>query len=167
MGVRRILIQALVLFRLDYGNSLYLGAPKTAMRKLQSTQNCAARLLLGIPKTQSAKSPVKTLHCCQFWKSKIFLFSYGGRARQLTAPSSPSTAPKRCLSSANLNLAIVPKIKRVRSGGRFFSYNVARLWNTLPPHIRSESHHLPFRKLLKTWTTLRYIISQSLPPSPV
>lgn len=122
---------------------------------------------LGFLKLSRPSHPWRPYTAANSGRVKFSYFSYGERARQLTAPSSPSTAPKRCLSSANLNLAIVPKIKRVRSGGRFFSYNVARLWNTVPPHLRSESHHLSFRKLLKTWTTLRYIISQSLPPSPV
>lgn len=59
--------------------------------------------------------------------------------------------PLRCLRSANLFLASVPKIKRARSGGRTFSYNASRLWNTLPIHLRSSAHHLSFQKQLKTW----------------
>lgn len=54
------------------------------------------------------------------------------------------------LRSENKFLAIVPRVNRVRSGGRLFSAIAAKCWNQLPDHIRLEPNHLWFQKLLKT-----------------
>ncbi|XP_078496531.1 uncharacterized protein LOC144752493 [Lissotriton helveticus] len=53
---RRLLVQTLILSCLDYANAVYLGAP------LQSVQNCAARLLIDVPKYSSAKAALQALH---------------------------------------------------------------------------------------------------------
>ncbi|KAJ1216570.1 hypothetical protein NDU88_004171, partial [Pleurodeles waltl] len=59
---RRILIQALILSRLDYGNSLFLSSPFYVIKKLQRVQNAAARLLTHSSKYSSAKLAISTLH---------------------------------------------------------------------------------------------------------
>lgn len=59
---RKTVVQALVVLRLDYSNSLYLGSPKYITDRLQVVQNAAARLLLNIPRHQSARSSLRELH---------------------------------------------------------------------------------------------------------
>lgn len=59
---RKLVVQALILSRLDYGNALYLGAPSAVFSKLQIVQNCAARILMGVPSRQSSRPALKTLH---------------------------------------------------------------------------------------------------------
>lgn len=56
------MVQAFILSRYDYSNSLYLGTSKAMIRKLQVAQNCAARLLLNIPRNQSAQQALNSLH---------------------------------------------------------------------------------------------------------
>ena len=46
----QILVQAMVLSRLDYCNSLLAGLPASAMRPLQLIQNVAARLIFNVPR---------------------------------------------------------------------------------------------------------------------
>lgn len=59
---RRTVVQALVVSRLHYGNSLYLGSPKWVTDRLQVVQNAADRLLLKIPRHQSVRSSLRELH---------------------------------------------------------------------------------------------------------
>lgn len=61
-SARKILVQALILSRLDYANVLYLGSPCSTIKKLQLAQNCAARLLMQAPYRESAKPLITYLH---------------------------------------------------------------------------------------------------------
>lgn len=154
---RRTLVQALTLPRLDYCNALYLGAPKATVYRLQVAQNSAARVLYDIPRSQSAKEALKTLHWLPM-RERIMFKSLCVAHKTLwgTGPKINRTLmtfyqPSRSLRSVNKFQAVTPKIRRVRAGGRTFAYNATKLWNRLPIPLRSMTQHLTFRKPLKTW----------------
>ena len=46
----KILVQALIISRLDYCNSLFLGIPQYNVDKLQQTQNMSCRVIKCLPK---------------------------------------------------------------------------------------------------------------------
>ncbi|KAJ8411034.1 hypothetical protein AAFF_G00180690 [Aldrovandia affinis] len=50
MNIAALLVQAMVLSRLDYCNSLLAGLPASAIRPLQLIQNAAARLIYNLPR---------------------------------------------------------------------------------------------------------------------
>lgn len=56
------LVNALVISRLDYANSILYGVPKNDMDKLQRIQNTAARLIAGIKKFDHITHVLKELH---------------------------------------------------------------------------------------------------------
>uniref|UniRef100_A0AAQ4PRX6 Transferrin receptor protein 1 n=1 Tax=Gasterosteus aculeatus aculeatus TaxID=481459 RepID=A0AAQ4PRX6_GASAC len=58
----QVLIQALVISRLDYCNSLLAGLPATAIRPLQLIQNAAARLVFSLPKFSHTTPLLRSLH---------------------------------------------------------------------------------------------------------
>lgn len=60
--VRQHILQATILAKLDNGNSLYLGASKTCILRLQRILNAAARALLALPKSCSVSSVLPKLH---------------------------------------------------------------------------------------------------------
>lgn len=62
VSTQKTVVQALVTFRMDYGNILYLGSNKDVIRKLQVVQNSAARLLCRLPKTSSTSNALGNLH---------------------------------------------------------------------------------------------------------
>ena len=51
----KTLVTSMVLSRLDYCNSLLAGITEQKISKLQKAQDCAARLILGKPRSESAK----------------------------------------------------------------------------------------------------------------
>ncbi len=55
-------IHALILSRLDYCNSLYLGIPAVLLNRLQLLQNAATRLLTGTKKQVSVSPVLASLH---------------------------------------------------------------------------------------------------------
>ncbi|KAK0143403.1 hypothetical protein N1851_018475 [Merluccius polli] len=49
MEASQLLVQALIISRLDYCNSLLAGLPASAIKPLQRIQNAAARLVFNLP----------------------------------------------------------------------------------------------------------------------
>ena len=58
----KTLIQALVIARLDYGNSTLCGLPVSLLTKLQKVQNRAARLVTGTSRREHITPKLKQLH---------------------------------------------------------------------------------------------------------
>ncbi|KAG5848698.1 hypothetical protein ANANG_G00101970, partial [Anguilla anguilla] len=58
----QLLVQAMVLSRLDYCNSLLAGLPASATRPLQLIQNAAARLGFNLPRHSHVTPLLTTLH---------------------------------------------------------------------------------------------------------
>lgn len=154
---KKLLTQALVLSRLDYGNALYFGSPGPVLSKLQVIQNCAARILMGTQNRQSAKPALKALHWLPIQERVRFKALcithrlYRGRGPAIISSLVKSYQANRPLRSDGQCLIEVPRIRKARSGGRLFSYNAARLWNSLPLFLRKETNHLTFRRLLNTY----------------
>uniref|UniRef100_A0A674DUK9 Reverse transcriptase domain-containing protein n=1 Tax=Salmo trutta TaxID=8032 RepID=A0A674DUK9_SALTR len=58
----QVLVQALVISRLDYCNSLLAGLPACAIKPLQLIQNAAARLVFNLPKFSHVPPLLRSLH---------------------------------------------------------------------------------------------------------
>lgn len=137
--------------------SLYLGASKKVLTKLQSIQNAAASLVLNLPKRTSTTKTLINLHWLPVEKKILFkamcychwiLSKRGTRyLRQLIAPYAPS----RNLRSKGRALVTVPRKHKARTGARSFRYLAANTWNTLPADVRAEPCETTFCKNLKTW----------------
>ena len=77
-GIKR-LVNALVMSRLDYSNSLLYGLLKYQIDKLQRLQNTAARLVAGTRRSDHIKPVLKDLHWLPIQSRiifKILLMSY-------------------------------------------------------------------------------------------
>ena len=155
----QVLVQALVISRLDYCNSLLIGLPACAIRPLQLIQNAAARLVFNLPKFSHTTPLLRSLH----WllvaariRFKTLVLTY--RATNGSAPAyiqdmvKPYT-PTRPLRSASAKLLAAPP-QRGRTNhstkSRLFTVLAPKWWNELPIDIRmAESLHI-FRRRLKT-----------------
>ncbi|KAI5092956.1 hypothetical protein C0J45_17347 [Silurus meridionalis] len=115
----QVLVQSLVISRLDYCNSLLAGLPLNAIRPLQMIQNAAARLVFNQPKFPHTTPLLRSLHwlpVAAHIRFNTLMLAY--KAKNGPAPSYLSdliisyTAP-RCLRSSS-TARLVPLSLRMR-----------------------------------------------------
>ncbi len=153
--VAQLLVQALVLSRLDYCNALLAGLPTCTIKPLQLIQNVAARVVFNEPE----KAHVTPLFIRLHWlpiaariKFKVLMFAY-----KTTTGAAPiylnllvqTYVPSRSLRSASERRLVVPSQRGTKSLSRTFSWTVPSWWNDLPISIRTAESLAIFKKHLK------------------
>ncbi|CAM4598605.1 unnamed protein product [Leuciscus chuanchicus] len=152
----QLIVQALVISRLDYCNALLAGLPACATKPLQMIQNAAARLVFNEPKRAHVTPLFISLHWLPLAariKFKALTLAY----RTITG-SAPSYfhsllrvyIPTRHLRSVNERRLVVPSQKATKSLSRTFSFTVPCWWNALPTLIRNAESLTTFKRQLKT-----------------
>ena len=147
---------AFILPRLDYCNSLFASLPKYLIYKLQKVQNHAARLILKVPKRQSASPLLTNLHWLPVRNRiiyKVCSISYAilnNQAPSYLTSTLPAYVPSRDLRSSSQCRILPPKFRMKSGGERSFSHRAANLWNSLPLSLKNSSSHTCFKSHLKT-----------------
>ena len=143
--------------RLDNGNALLFGLPKYQIQRLQSIQNCAARLVKRHSKFDRASPLLFELHWLPVeqritFKILLFVFkSLNGLAPFYLSDLISTYVPSRSLRSASLSLLHVPRSNQKTYGDRAFAVGAPRLWNALPIQMRQPGTTLDtFKRSLKT-----------------
>lgn len=156
------LIHAFVTTKLDYCNSLFCGACKSSIKKLQRVQNTAARILTGHRKSEHITPVLRQLHWLpveQRIKFKLLVITF--KALNDLAPDYLQELltlhrPPRSLRSAEKNLLVVPRTKSSLVTSRSFSVAAPILWNNLPTDIRCNSNFTTFKSQVKTYLFKEY-----------
>jgi len=155
----RTLIQAFILSRLDYHNSLLYGMSQSLIRKVQSVHNAAARLLTGARRGEHISLVLRQLHWLPVqrhvdFKLACFVFSsLSGKAPPYLADDIHlvSEGPRCQLRSSIDRLCAVPCTHNT-FGDRSFAAARPRVWNSLPAHMRDDDiTYKSFRCELKTY----------------
>ncbi len=158
----QLLVQALVISRLDYCNALLAGLPSNTIKPLQMIQNAAARLVFNEPKRAHVTPLLISLHWLPVAariKFKTLMLAY--RTATGSAPSyfhSLMTIyiPSRSLRSASERRLVVPSQRGSKSLSRTFSFIVPGWWNEL----RTPSGILnPWQFSSNTWKLISSIIN--------
>ncbi|KAJ8411957.1 hypothetical protein AAFF_G00142240 [Aldrovandia affinis] len=155
----QLLVQALVISRLDYCNSLLAGLLACAIKPLQLVQNAAARLVFNQPKLTHVTPLLSSLHWLPIaarirFKSLVLAFQAAlGTAppyfQSLITPYTPPR-PLRSASSGKLTVPSLWAPGSRSSRSRLFSVLIPRWWNDLPQSVRTVESLAIFRKRLKT-----------------
>ncbi len=135
----QLLVQALVVSRLDYCNALLAGLPANTIKPLQMIQNAAAQLVFNEPKRTHVTPLFISLHWLPMAariKFKTLMLAY-----RTTTGSAPSYfhsllriyIPSRSLRSASERRLVVPSQRGSKSLSRTFSFTIPGWWNNLPP----------------------------------
>ena len=159
----QLLVQALVISRIDYCNSLLAGLTACTFKPLQMIQNAAARLVFNQPKTAHVTLLLISLHWLPVAariKFKSLMLAY--KAASKTAPAYLNCliqvyTPSRSLRSANERRLVLPPQRGPKSLARLYSSVVPRWWNELPNSIRSAQSLSIFKKRLKTQLFHEYL----------
>ena len=139
----KLLVNALVISRLDYCNSILYGLPKQELDKLQRIQNTAARLITGTKHYESIKPALRELHWLPIESRIIFkllLITFKiihGLCPAYLSPLLQQYCPQRNLRSSSKLLFTVPIVNSVTYGERAFSFSAPKLWNTLPNSVKN------------------------------
>ena len=160
------LVVALVLSRLDYGNSVLIGLPIHLLRRLQSVQNTAARLIYRLRRFDHVTDALVSLHWLRVqervvYKIAVLTFKVlHGIAPAYLGPIVRVTdlPGRQSLRSASTNRLVVPPFKLSTFGTRAFPVAGPRVWNSLPADVTSAPSLSTFRQRLKT-----YLFRQSFP----
>ena len=160
----KLVVQALILSKLNYCNSLLVGTPKCHLSHLQCVQNMACRVVCNLRKFDHVSSSMFSLHwlkvrecitfkiaymvyCCKMGLAPDYLIDLLPSATHnhlLRSSTSGSIPPARCWTS-------------LASAGSF-SVVGPKIWNNLPPAVQSKVSTDSFRKCLKT-----FLFSSSYP----
>ncbi|KAL2082231.1 hypothetical protein ACEWY4_022049 [Coilia grayii] len=150
-------IHAFITSRLDYCNALYFGLPQSQLAHLQLVQNAAARLLTGKRRQEHITPVLSSLHwlpiCFRIhFKMLLLVFkSLHGQAPLYISEMLQHYSAPRSLRSADKGLLCVARSRLKNKGDCAFAVAAPRLWNALPPDIRSAPTISTFESRLKTY----------------
>ena len=156
----KTLVQAFISCRLDYCNSLLYDISDGLLKRLQSVQNAAARLVTGARRRDHITPVLRQLHWLPVRQQVAF--KVAGLVHQSLAGAAPAYLADDChlLSDAgrrplrshsnDIRRLLVPRTHN-KLGDRSFSAAGPRLWNDLPPGLwRPGLSFNSFRRSLKT-----------------
>ncbi|XP_051791037.1 uncharacterized protein LOC127529889, partial [Erpetoichthys calabaricus] len=153
----QLLVQTLVISKLDYCNSLLSGLSLKATRPLQLIQNAAARLVFDIPKFSHTTPLLQNLHWLPVAaRIRFKTLTLAFKAKTGAAPPYISALVKqrvtsRCLRTSSTACLEPPLLKRRgRHASRLFAVLAPQWWNELPLAVRTAETLTVFKRRLKT-----------------
>ncbi len=159
----QLLVQALVVSRLDYCNALLAGLPSNTIKPLQMIQNAAARLVFNEPKITHVTPLFISLHWLPVAariKFKTLMLAYRTTTGSALLPLTITNLhPSRRLRSASERRLVVPSQRGSKSLSRTFSFTIPGWWNNLPTPIRNAGSLSIFKQQLKTHLFRHYLTS--------
>ena len=153
----QVVVQALVLSRTDYCNSLLMGSAEYQIDKLQRIQNMACRVICSVRKYDSISYHLRDLHwlhVCECIACKICILMFKCfrdiAPKYLTELVRFHSNHNRKLWSNLKFLAQVPRSSNVQTSMSTFSIVGLKLWNGLPVTLKVKENIKDFKVALKT-----------------
>jgi hypothetical protein len=134
---------SLVQSKLDYCNSLYYGLPKLEINRLQNIQNALARVVAIQRRHEHVTPTLQALHWLKIpERIEYKLLSITYNTLHTSQPAYLSNLltlqpPRSTRSSKLITLRLPPITSNRAILNRSYSYLAPRLWNSLPPSLRT------------------------------
>jgi len=153
----KTIVQAFIACCLDWCNSLLCGVLENLLRKVQSVQNAAARLLTNTRRRDHITPVLCQLHWLPVQRRVEFKIAcLAHQSITSTAPTYLSANIQLVSEHGRLHLRLsfyrtlaVPRTCTT-VGDRSFAVAGLRVWNSLPTTIRQIASYGQFRQRLKT-----------------
>ncbi|KAI4903347.1 hypothetical protein NFI96_001973 [Prochilodus magdalenae] len=166
----QLLVQSLVISRLDYCNSLLAGLPLRAVRPLQLVQNAAARLIFNLPKFTHVTPLLRSLHWLPVVariRFKTLMLAYkaknGPAPPYLMAMVKSRSVPRALRASSTARLEPPSLRTHGRQASRLFSVLAPKWWNELPLGVRTAESLAVFKRRLKTHLFIKHLSTSTGP----
>ena len=156
LSTANALFISLVLFRLDYCNSLFCGQPNYLLCILQALQNHAAKTVFQADYFSSSSDCLYRLHWlpvsqrCKFKLPWLIACTLKLEQPAYLIDLLSIRHTRQPLRSLHSGLQLHQPVSSGLFTSRPFSHQAPRLWNSLPSNLRSSPSLMNFRKLLKT-----------------
>ena len=151
-----LLTHAFVSSNIDYCNSLYYNLPKKQIKRLQSIQNSAARVITNTRKYDRISPVLKDLHWLPIQQRivfKIALMTFKCRhnlSPEYLQSSINERQQTRTLRSNSRQPLLIQRVT-TNMGGRSFLHAAPTVWNNLPVSLTQITNINTFKKQLKTY----------------
>ena len=153
----KILVQALIISKLDYCNSLFLGIPQYNLDKLQWIQNMSCRVIKQLPKSAHITGYLAELHwlkikeCIKYKVSMLMFKCLHNLAPQYLIYIIIFTYHQELNLRSRNNFVLPTRVSRttmVHTGS--ISSMGPRIWNSLPITVKNTNNLDTFKSRLKT-----------------
>ena len=145
----KLIVNSLVVCKLDYCNSLYYGITEALLDELQHIQNAAGKAVYGLYKHDHVGDTLQKLHWLPVRERiifKVLLLVYKtltGKGPQYLSEMLTYTNFSHCPYLKE------PSVKN-KFGERAFSKVAPKLWNDLPQHLKDSDSVESFKTSLKS-----------------
>ena len=153
----KIIVQGLVISKLDYCNGLLLGISNHQLNKLQIVQNMGCRVIKTLRKFDHITEAMKDLHWLKIPEHiqfKVLVTIYqcvNGLAPSFLIDLLDLNLMRRNLRSDTQGKLPIPRCNLSQVCNSSIRYAGPRLWNELPQNIREAKTLGSFKILLKTY----------------
>ena len=152
----KCLVQALIVSRVDYCNSVLSGISRVNMRKLQLIQNAAARLIYRKKKFDHITPVLFELHWLPIPQRiifKVLMYVYNVKSNDCPRYLSNLLVPAKSTRNLRSTKSIRFDQRKVKTkyGLRAFANYGPELWNSIPDSIKNAQSLFVFKGKLKTF----------------
>ena len=148
-----LVIHSLVFSRLFYCSSVWSNTSKENVKKLQLVQNFAARIVVGLRKYDHVTPALKELKWLNitdqlYFRDAVLVFkSLHHLTPYYLSEKFKRNSEMHSRVTRNVNDLHLP-LCRLVTGQRTFGFRGAKMWNSLPPEIKSEQSLKSFKHKL-------------------
>ena len=167
-AVTKTIATSLVPSKLDYCNSILYNIRNRELNKLQSVQNCLARVVTRSPQLCSVTPLLISLHWLPVQyriKYKISTLTYKviHKCQPVYLHNLLKPLNRTHIFCSSDDQLVVPR-ESSKLGERAFSVAAPQLWNCIPLEIKKSKSSKSFRKKLKTYISAKLFHPKSSVP---
>ena len=180
--VKTLLVNQIILSKIDYNNALLAGLPNSSIKGLQMVVNSAIRFIYGLRWRDHITPHIIKSHILpvkyriDFKISLIVYNCLAGFAPKYVQDLLKWNVPTRNTMVANESLSQIPRATqdsfllvipidfgcKTRYRSRTFSHYAPRCWNKLPFHLRACQNRDTFKTGLKTFLFKQFLTDNGL-----